>query len=82
MDLSKIYPKRAPWAHKGNFGNVLVVCGSKLYTGAATLAAISALRAGADLVTVCSPVRAADSFVSASISLVIATMLPTDQFRP
>lgn len=60
MDLSKIYPPRPDWVHKGNFGNVLVVCGSKLYSGAATLAAVSALRAGADLVTVCAVHRAAD----------------------
>lgn len=61
MDLSKIYPPRPEWAHKGNYGSVLVVCGSKLYTGAATLAAVSALRGGADLVTVCAPQRAADA---------------------
>lgn len=60
MDLSKIYPPRASWVHKGNFGSVLVVCGSKLYSGAATFAAVSAVRAGADLVTVCAPLRAAD----------------------
>ena len=60
MDLSRIYPKRPDWVHKGNYGSVLVVCGSKLYSGSAALAAVSALRAGADLVTVVSPQRAAD----------------------
>ncbi len=60
MDLSKIYPTRAANAHKGNFGNVMVVGGSKLYTGAASLAAVAALRAGADMVTVCAPARAAN----------------------
>src|SRR3989338_4608707 len=60
MDLSRIYPKRPEWVHKGNFGSVLVVCGSKLYSGSATLAAVSALRAGADLVTVTAPERAAN----------------------
>lgn len=60
MDLSKIYPPRPEWVHKGNYGSVLVVCGSKLYSGSATLAGVSALRAGADLVTVCAPQRAAD----------------------
>lgn len=61
MDLSKIYKVRPDWAHKGNYGRVLVVCGSKLYTGSAILASVSALRAGADLVTVIAPQRAADT---------------------
>lgn len=60
MDLSKIYPPRPDWVHKGNYGSVLVVCGSKLYSGSATLAAVVALRSGADLVTVCAPERAAN----------------------
>lgn len=60
MDLSNIYGTRPEWAHKGNFGNVLVVAGSKLYSGSATLAGVSALRAGADMVTVAAPTRAAD----------------------
>lgn len=46
--------------HKGNFGSVLVVGGSKLYSGSATLSAIAAVRSGADLVTVAAPARAAD----------------------
>lgn len=45
--------------HKGNFGSVLVVCGSKLYSGSATFTGVSALRAGADLVAVCAPIYAA-----------------------
>lgn len=40
-----------------------------LYTGAATLAAVSALRAGADLVTVCAPQRAADVAANALCDL-------------
>ena len=60
MDLSKIYPARPDWVHKGNYGSVLVICGSTFYSGSATLAAVSALRAGADLVTVAAPQRAAD----------------------
>ncbi|OGD93511.1 NAD(P)H-hydrate dehydratase [Candidatus Curtissbacteria bacterium RIFCSPHIGHO2_01_FULL_41_44] len=60
MDLSKIYPLRPDWVHKGNYGSVMVIAGSKLYTGSATLAAVSALRAGADLVTVAAPIRASD----------------------
>lgn len=60
MDLSKVYSPRPDWVHKGNYGSVLVVCGSKFYSGSATLAAVSALRTGADLVTVVAPQRAAD----------------------
>lgn len=60
MDLTKIYPTRSADVHKGNYGSLLVVCGSKLYSGSATLAAVSALRAGVDMVTVCAPSRAAD----------------------
>ncbi len=60
MDLSKIYGPRPIAAHKGNFGSVLVIGGSKLYSGSATLSAVGAIRSGADLVTVAAPARAAD----------------------
>ena len=43
-------PDRDPWAHKGDFGKLLLLCGSKGYTGAAAMAAMGALRCGAGLV--------------------------------
>ena len=43
-------PDRDPWAHKGNFGKILLLCGSRGYTGAAAMAAMGALRSGAGLV--------------------------------
>jgi NAD(P)H-hydrate epimerase len=46
---------RAPDAHKGDFGRVLVVAGSMGKAGAAVLCAQGAMRAGAGLVTVASP---------------------------
>ncbi len=44
-------PERPAGAHKGTFGKVLIVAGSVNYTGAAALAAMAAVRAGAGLVT-------------------------------
>lgn len=48
--VRNILPNRDPWAHKGNFGKILLLCGSRGYTGAAALAAMGALRSGAGLV--------------------------------
>ena len=45
-----ILPDRKCDAHKGDFGRVLLVCGSRGFTGAAALAAMGALRSGAGLV--------------------------------
>lgn len=45
-----ILPDRAVDAHKGNFGRLLLLCGSRGYTGAAYFAAMGALRSGAGLV--------------------------------
>ena len=45
-----ILPDRDPWGHKGSFGKLLLLCGSRGYTGAAYLAAMGALRSGAGLV--------------------------------
>lgn len=45
-----ILPDRKADAHKGNFGRILLLCGSRGYTGAAALAAMGALRSGAGLV--------------------------------
>ncbi len=45
-----LLPDRDLWAHKGNFGKILLLCGSRGYTGAAALAAMGALRSGAGLV--------------------------------
>ena len=50
QQVLQILPDRNPVAHKGDFGKVLLLCGSVGYTGAACLAAMGALRSGAGLV--------------------------------
>lgn len=45
-----ILPDRAGWSHKGDYGRILLLCGSRGYTGAPALAAMGALRSGAGLV--------------------------------
>ncbi len=54
-DAAGAFPLRRRDAHKGDFGHLLVVAGSVGKTGAASLAAGGALRAGAGLVTVATP---------------------------
>ena len=45
-----ILPDRKADSHKGDYGKLLLLCGSRGYTGAAALAAMGALRTGAGLV--------------------------------
>ena len=48
--VAAILPDRDPWGHKGDYGKILLLCGSRGYTGAAALSAMGALRTGAGLV--------------------------------
>ncbi|HET7295393.1 MAG TPA: NAD(P)H-hydrate dehydratase [Vicinamibacteria bacterium] len=57
-DAGAAWGRRQRGAHKGSFGHVLAVAGSLGKTGAAVLAGTAALRGGAGLVTVATPVPA------------------------
>ncbi|WP_162126820.1 NAD(P)H-hydrate dehydratase [Flavobacterium phycosphaerae] len=50
--IQNIFKKRGPESHKGHHGHALIIAGSKSKMGAAIIAAKSALRAGAGLVTI------------------------------
>jgi NAD(P)H-hydrate epimerase len=54
-DIAWAFVPRRPDAHKGDFGHVLVIGGSVGKAGAAAMAGMAALRAGAGLVTVAVP---------------------------
>ena len=49
-DIEKYLPARRLNTHKGDYGKILLLCGSKGYTGAAAFSAMGALRSGAGLV--------------------------------
>ncbi len=49
-DILSVLPDRQISSHKGDFGRILLLCGSRGYTGAAALCAMGALRCGAGLV--------------------------------
>jgi len=64
-DFQMFSVPRNPDAHKGDFGHVLVVGGSTGKSGAAAMAGLAALRAGAGLVTVACP-KSVQPIVAAS----------------
>jgi NAD(P)H-hydrate epimerase len=63
-DISPLIPVRPKYSHKGNYGHVLILAGSKGKTGAALMAAKACLRSGAGLVTLGIPESLSEIFQS------------------
>ena len=53
--VAPLVPKRPLDGHKGSFGDLLVIAGSRRFIGASVLATTAAYRAGAGLVTLAAP---------------------------
>ncbi len=70
-------PARRPDSHKGDFGRVLIVAGSRGMSGAACLAGVAALRGGAGLVRVAVPLGIATAVAAYEPSYLTAP-LPED----
>jgi len=69
------WPNRPSLAHKGNFGRVLIIAGSRGMSGAAVLAALAAIRSGAGLVTLGVPASIHD-IAEAKLTEVMTFPLP------
>ena len=61
-------------SHKGNNGRLLIVGGSKDYSGAPAIAGMAALGAGADLVYVAAPESASVAIKSISADLIVKSL--------
>ncbi len=72
------FPPRDPESHKGDYGRVLLVCGSEGFTGAAVLAAGAALRTGSGLIFTGVP-RAVYPIVAAKLDGPMVFPLPCDE---
>ncbi|MEM3956109.1 MAG: NAD(P)H-hydrate dehydratase [Candidatus Bathyarchaeia archaeon] len=69
-DVLMVVKPRPPEAHKGDFGRLLVIGGSETFSGAPTLAALAALRAGVDLVYIAAPRETAYAISSISPDII------------
>lgn len=69
--VKDIYRKRGSWSRKGDFGRLLVIGGSRLYSGSPAFNAIAALRAGCDLVTIAAPEGVASVIRSFSPDMIV-----------
>jgi NAD(P)H-hydrate epimerase len=67
--VGRLVPDREPDSHKGSYGHLLAVAGSRGKTGAATLACRAAMRAGAGLVTLAAARSLNDIFAASLIEV-------------
>ncbi len=81
-DIAPCFKKRRRDSHKGTFGHLLIVAGSRGKTGAAGMAAKAALKTGAGLVTVATP-GSCLTLVARSMPELMTEPLPeTDEGTP
>lgn len=69
-DVQLAAKKREPSAHKGDFGRLLVIGGSEVFSGAPTLVSLAALRTGIDIAYLAAPAKTAYAISSMSPDLI------------
>ncbi len=73
-----LVPRREPDTHKGTYGHLLVVAGSRGKTGAAILACRAAMRSGAGLVTLAAPRSLNNIFASSLVEVMTEPLRDND----
>ena len=80
-DVEAAVVRRSPDAHKGQFGRLIVIGGSDVFTGAPTFVGLAAYRTGTDLVFVAAPERTAQAISAISPNL-MTIKLPGTNLAP
>jgi NAD(P)H-hydrate epimerase len=80
-DVALTRVKRVAQSHKGDHGRLLIVGGSKTYSGAPALAAMAALRVGVDLTCIAAPEETAHDIAAMSPEF-ITVKLKGDHLEP
>jgi hydroxyethylthiazole kinase-like uncharacterized protein yjeF len=75
--VRSLVPVRKPDSHKGTYGHVVVIAGSRGKTGAAILASRACMRAGAGVTTLAAPRSLNDVFASAMIEVMTEPLRDT-----
>lgn len=75
----KLLPDRPAEAHKGTFGHLFVIAGSRGFTGAAQMMCLAAARTGAGLVTAGIPRAVADVVAGSMMEIMTFPLPSTDQ---
>ncbi len=70
-DLWPFTRPREEFSHKGDFGRILVIGGSDVYSGAPALTGMAALRSGADLISILAPEPVVPAIRSYSPNLMV-----------
>jgi hydroxyethylthiazole kinase-like uncharacterized protein yjeF len=80
-DVLLVTKTRPSSGHKGDFGRLIVIGGSEVFSGAPTLVALAALRTGVDIVYLAAPAKTARAISSMSPDL-ITLKLDGNHFNP
>lgn len=80
IDAMKLFPKRDPMAHKGNYGHLMVITGSPGKTGAGIMAGNSAIKMGTGLVTLIVPKSLNAIYESQTLEVMSEPVYDTDGF--